>query len=198
MTKKNIKLVRHAQSVANAGGRTANIESIPLTELGQKQSIKLIDTIDFKPDLIVVSPYIRTRLTAQPLIDALGFTNIEVWDEIKELTYLCRKKYANTTEKERHEPAMKFWQSGDPNYRDGEEESFNDLLARGRKMFEKINESKFNNILLFTHKQYLLSVRMSLIYPDYTPEKLMSIFFEEDAKFPIENTSMFTLKDLMK
>ncbi|MGH9597257.1 MAG: phosphoglycerate mutase family protein, partial [Edaphobacter sp.] len=60
-------LVRHGQSVANAGGRTADHDTNPLTELGRAQARGLVERINCKPTLFVVSPFLRAQQTAEPL-----------------------------------------------------------------------------------------------------------------------------------
>jgi broad specificity phosphatase PhoE len=190
----NIVLIRHAQSIANAGNRTTNIESISLTTLGFEQSERI--SLNFVPDLVVVSPYIRTTLTAQPLLKNLGISNVQIWDEAKEFTYLSKTKYLNTTEKEREPGARAFWESKDPNYRD-DEESFNDLIIRADKFLSKLEKCGYNKVVVFTHQQFLIILRMILLYKNKSPLELMDMFWEERNNFPIGNTDKFTFKKLM-
>lgn len=198
---KQVIFIRHAESIANAGGKTANIESIELSEKGKQQAIDLANTFKIVPDLVVVSPYIRTQLTANPLIEKLNLTNVEVWEEVKELTYLDRVKYANTNEKERHEGVIEFWERNDPDWRDPNgAESFNDLMLRVEHTLVKLMDVKlkYDNIVIFTHGQFLLALRMYLKYPDLTEKELMSKFMDEYWSYPILNVQQFTIDDLMK
>jgi broad specificity phosphatase PhoE len=194
---KNILFIRHAESVANAGGRTANIESITLSERGKTQAKELAETFDFTPDLVIVSPYIRTSLTAQPLIDKLNITNIQKWEEVKELTYLCRVKYADTTQEEREEGGKEFWKRNDPDYRDSNDsESFNDLMLRVKTTIDKLSNIQEKNVVVFTHGQFLLAIRLYLLYGE--DENLMSKFWNEYSEYPIGNAQKFTFEDLKK
>ncbi|MFN0077542.1 MAG: phosphoglycerate mutase family protein [Prosthecobacter sp.] len=54
-------LIRHAQSTGNAGLPSDSPASIPLTDQGHAQAQTLADSIETPPDLIIVSPYLRTR-----------------------------------------------------------------------------------------------------------------------------------------
>ena len=62
-----IILVRHGQSVTNAGGKAADQVSNPLTELGRAQSREFADRLECKPTLFITSPFLRTQQTSEPL-----------------------------------------------------------------------------------------------------------------------------------
>ena len=62
-----IILVRHGQSVTNAGGRAADQVSNPLTELGRAQAREFAERLDCKPTLFVTSPFLRAQQTSEPL-----------------------------------------------------------------------------------------------------------------------------------
>jgi broad specificity phosphatase PhoE len=198
---KQVLFIRHAQSIANAGGRTANIESIELSDLGKQQAQELAANFKIVPDLVIMSPYVRTQLTAQPLIDRFKITNTQIWEEVKELTYLDRVKYANTTQNEREVGVKEFWERNDPEWRDpNDSESFHDLMRRVELTLVKIMSAKEknDNIVVFTHGQFLLALRLFLKYPDFTPKELMNKFWEDYYEYPIYNTQVFTLDDLIK
>ena len=59
-------------------------------------------------------------------------------------------------------------------------------------------KKKYDNIVVFTHGQFLLALRLFLKYPDFTPKELMNKFWEEYAEYPIYNAQVFTLEDLTK
>ncbi len=197
ITNKQVLFIRHAESVANAGGRTPNVETIALSERGKQQALKLVETIQIVPELVIVSPYIRTSLTAEPLIKKHNITNIQVWEEVKELTYLDRVKYANTTQAEREVGVKEFWQRNDPNFRDlNGSESFNDLIGRIKLTLQKIENLTEEKIAVFTHGQFLLALRMYLL--DGEDKNLMSKFWEEYSNYPIGNAQIFTFEDLKR
>ena len=195
---KEIIFIRHAESIANAGGRTTDIASITLSERGIQQAINLAESFTMTPELVVVSPYIRTQLTAAPLIRKQDIQNIQIWEEVKEFTYLDKVKYFNTTAEERSVAAVEFWNRCDPDWRDAEEETFNDLLNRVKLTLQKLEACPENKIVVFSHGQFLLALRMHLIYGNTHDSKyIMSIFEDEFSNFPIFNTQQFTLADLM-
>jgi broad specificity phosphatase PhoE len=64
---KEIWLIRHAESAANAGAVTSSPETIPLTEKGLQQARRVAAWFDKQPDIIAVSRYMRTQQTATPI-----------------------------------------------------------------------------------------------------------------------------------
>ena len=158
-----IYLVRHGQSTSNIGMRTQGADSTILTDLGIRQAKDFAAKIDRKPDLIVVSPFIRTRLTAQPLIDKYPDVHVETWD-VQEFTFLGLKKYDGTTQDERRAIAEEYFAKNDPDYCPEEDgESLNMMMQRIDTMFEKL--SKFDQdkfIIVFTHGRFMRGVHLRL------------------------------------
>lgn len=71
---KRLRLIRHAESAANAGLATTAPNSIPLTENGQLQARTLADSITSAPDLISPPPLIAPlQLHNQPQSASLTF-----------------------------------------------------------------------------------------------------------------------------
>lgn len=65
----NIWFIRHAQSQANAGERTADPALIELTALGKEQGSHVAGLFNRAPEMLVASPYLRARQTAQFVAD---------------------------------------------------------------------------------------------------------------------------------
>ena len=115
---KRIWFVRHAESVANAGGKTSSPGNTELTKNGQKQE-ELVEKITYEPDLIITSFFIKTLRTAEPLMVKFPDTRHEQWS-VQEFTYLSPSKYNNNTMEERIPRAMEYWDRNDPEYCDGQ------------------------------------------------------------------------------
>ena len=94
----SIYLIRHAQSLGNVNGKTESHASIPLTEYGHKQAQKLVDVLP-PAKQIFISPFLRTRLTAEPILLRDQITP-QVLD-IQEFSYLSDTRCKNTTLEER-------------------------------------------------------------------------------------------------
>ncbi|WP_081284083.1 phosphoglycerate mutase family protein [Stenotrophomonas maltophilia] len=87
-------VVRHAQSMANAGFVTADPESIALTTAGEEQARALAMTWSAAPDRIFTSPFLRARQTSQPLAER--FKMVVAPLAVHEFTYLSPERCVGT------------------------------------------------------------------------------------------------------
>lgn len=153
-------LIRHAQSEANAGLKTSDPISTPLTEKGRKQAYELAQSLQEPPRLIVTSPYTRAWRTAEPVWERFPKTPVVTWP-IQEFTYLCPTLYQNTTQAERRPFVQSFWGKADPTYCDGVgAESFFQFFERVKQAEKRMKDLaiSFENtgkILLFGHGQFI-------------------------------------------
>jgi broad specificity phosphatase PhoE len=182
-----IYLIRHAESESNAGLATYRVSEIPLTEKGRLQSVDLLDKIPGKPDLIVVSPYLRARQTALPLIEKYPDVPVEVWD-VQEFTFLDADRCYGTTYYERMEIRKEYFEKNDPDFIHGKgAESFNQFLRRIDDMYDKlqkIDRDKF--VVIFTHG---LFIRTALARKDRKTVTIDDTF----KGLIINNTDIFKL-----
>ena len=81
----SIWIIRHGQSQSNAGLATIGPHENALSELGDRQSRCIPTAVKQTPDLIVTSPYLRTQLTAQPLIEQFPHTPVEAKGKFRSL-----------------------------------------------------------------------------------------------------------------
>ena len=153
-----ISLVRHAESSANAGGRTTDPAKISLTGKGFEQAICVANAFKSQPDFIVTSPYLRTKQTARPLLER--FNNIEQVEwMVQEFTYLSPLKCQNTTAQERRPLVNQYWERNDPFFSDGiGAESFADLLKRVEYFIEQVKLPENKSIAVFSHGQFIRAI----------------------------------------
>lgn len=156
-------LIRHAESLSNIGEKSDTHGGIGLSSEGYKQALKLSEQIDFTPDLIIVSPYIRTQQTAEPLIKKYPQTTVEEW-AVQEFSILDARRCRNTTQAERRPWVMEYYNRNDADYIDGEgAESFNQLLKRVDDMLMKLRQiSTVEKVLIFTHGNFMRAVKQKL------------------------------------
>ena len=150
--------IRHGESESNRGMVTARNATSPLTPLGQQQAVHVSKAFFAPPELVIISPYIRTGMTAAPTIarfaSGASITSVE-WP-IQEFTFLAAARTANTVLKQRQPMAEQYWQRCDPHYIDGEgAESFVDLIGRIQAMFDRLRNRQESFIAVFTHGQFL-------------------------------------------
>jgi 2,3-bisphosphoglycerate-dependent phosphoglycerate mutase len=172
-----IILVRHGQSVTNAGGRAADQVSNPLTELGRAQSREFADRFDCRPTLFVTSPFLRAQQTAEPLRQRFPDVPTEEWP-IQEFSSLNPVLYEGTSEADRESHVVAYWQREDPAYSNGPDaESFSLFLDRARETIRRLAARDPGGcIVVFTHGFFMQAIRLVLLFPNATDAELMANF----------------------
>lgn len=189
MGTKLIYFVRHGETENNALGIRQGSEG-PLTEKGRAQVLataKRFPKHKGCPQIIIASPYERTRETASIISKEIG-----VKVEYSELLT------------ERRNPAEVIGRSGkDPeikkiidridnsyhadNLRFSDEENFTDLKKRAKKLLSFIERRWQKRIIMVTHKIFLKMVVSYIIYG----ESLTASQYNNLSYFnPIENAGM--------
>lgn len=146
-----VYFVRHAESVGNQEG-VHQISSTKLTEIGRTQAQQLAQKFsDTKIDLILVSPMERTRSTAEEinkllkkpvlysdLLIAIRRPSQFLGRKIGDPEVLRIKKIIEQNYRQSH-------------YRFSDEETFDELKARGEKVIKLILEQNTENVLVVAH-----------------------------------------------
>lgn len=191
---KRVRLIRHAQSAANAGLITTDPESIPLTDTGRRQAQALADSLISAPDLIISSPFVRAKDTALPT--ALRFPGVPVeWWPVEEFTYLSPGRFAGSTQADRKPMADAYWQLANQSTSDGPgAESFEALLGRARDMLERLAACNAQHILVFSHGQFIRAVAWFIQHGERggRPE-LMRRFRALEIETPLVNCAGYEL-----
>ena len=185
----NIWFIRHAQSQANAGERTADPALIELTTLGGEQGSHVAGLFGRAPDLLVTSPYLRARQTAQFVVDKHSQVPLEIWP-VQEFTYLARQRCLNTTLAERIPMAREYWDRNDPNWVDGEgTESYAGLMGRVADMWGRLlagHDGKW--VVVFSHAIFIRAALWHWLYEgDKATESSMKRFRNFLRAFTIPN-----------
>jgi broad specificity phosphatase PhoE len=186
---KKILFIRHGESESNAGGKTDHPQSINLTEQGREQAKAKAAGLSVTPDLIVTSSYIRTKQTAEPFLARFQGVPTDEWN-IHEFTFLSAEKYKDTTNEQRRPALMAYWNSADPDYRDGDTaESFNDFVGRCRDTIEKMKDVEADTVLVFCHGYTMNCLRYILegkLDGGVTPQNMFA-FWDYHAEQKIDN-----------
>jgi broad specificity phosphatase PhoE len=192
---KEIWLIRHAESTANVGAVTSLPETIPLTERGFEQAECVASCFDKQPDLVVVSPFLRARETAAPLLRRFPNAVTEEW-HVQEFTYLATERCANTTLSDRKPLVAAYWERSEPDYCDGPgAESFAQFVTRVKEMVERLQTCKANFIVVFTHGQ-LIQLTMWLLWHNVNDVsgKSMAMFRFFLQSIVVPNASIIKLR----
>lgn len=174
---RDILLIRHGESEANAGLRTTVPAEVAITELGLAQAQAVADYIIQKPSTIVISPYLRTKQTAQPLIEKFADVSVVTW-EIQEFTYLAQERCRNSTYIERKPMADEYWTRNEPAYCDGAgAESFAAFWERARQTATKIKFELPDNAVIFCHAQLMRAILWLFLEEQKVTPDLMQAFY---------------------
>lgn len=159
---KNVRLIRHGESAANAGEPTRDHASIPLTAKGLEQARMVAQSFNCAPGLIVASPFLCAQATAQATTAIYPDAAFETWP-VHEFTYLAPARCVDTRLAQRRAWVEAYWERSDPASSDGEgAESFIDLVTRVRAFFKRLTEQPATNIVVFSHGQVMNTVRWLL------------------------------------
>ncbi|MBF2065915.1 MAG: histidine phosphatase family protein [Calothrix sp. C42_A2020_038] len=157
-------LIRHGESEANSGLPTDEQVNIKLTQKGHQQARQIASFFSQQPSLIVTSPFLRTKQTAQPTIERFPSTSHTEW-QVQEFNYLATARRKNTTLAQRIPMAQEYWQRCDPFYVDGEgAESFADMVSRVNNLKQQIQNLDEEFVVIFTHGMFMRAFLWSLLF----------------------------------
>jgi 2,3-bisphosphoglycerate-dependent phosphoglycerate mutase len=190
-----IILVRHGQSVANAGGTPPDHITNPLTELGHAQAKAFSEGVDCSPTLFLVSPFLRARQTAEPLRRRFPEIPVEEWP-IHEFTFLEPSRHSGTNEEQQMPHITEYWERGDPAYLTGPgAESFTLFLDRAREASGRLAQMAPGGcIVVFTHGLLMQAFRLLSLFPKATDAQLMANFRRFHFLHFITNTESLELE----
>ena len=113
--------------------------------------------------MIVVSPFLRAKQTAQPLTDKFPDVPLETWD-VQEFTFLGPNSYKSSSMEELKNLGKEYFERNDSNLIIEEGgESFNKMMNRVDNMLDRlfyIDKSKF--VIVFTHGRFMRAVLMKI------------------------------------
>lgn len=187
--------IRHGESTGNAGIPCFDLSKLELTATGHEQATRTAAAWERAPSLIAMSPYLRTHLTAQPTIGRFPHVPVEILP-MEEFTYLEPSRWNGTSRTERLPHIEAYWETADPAYCDGMgAESFNTLLGRVQQTLKRLQQLPDDSLVYaFSHGQFMQAVRVSLLYPHWTPQQQMAHFWSFNSKYPILNSDQLEVR----
>lgn len=155
--------IRHGESVSNANLPTAHPAASEMTPQGWQESERIAQAFVERPDLIVVSSYIRAQQTAQPTIKRFSDVPTASWP-VHEFTYLAARYYDGTTGSDRRAIAMGYWERNDPHYRDGpESETFAELVERVWHIVDRLHQTPDHFVPIFSHGLFIRALLWAVL-----------------------------------
>ena len=187
-------LVRHGQSESNAGLSSDDPALIPLTEAGHRQADQVAAAIAEVPALIVTSPYLRARQSAQPTIGRFPGVGCQEWP-VQEFTYLGDLHGRATTSAERAPYTQAYWERADPFSASPGAESFAGLLGRIADLLGRISAVEAGPVVVFTHGLFMRAVAWTLLTGATTPDQEKMRSFRRFAdRYPVPNAGVMELR----
>lgn len=160
---KTIYWIRHGLSEGNVGLPTKSWATVHLVDEGRLEAQRLAGVLP-PVELVVVSPYCRTRETAQPYLDKYPNIPVEEWS-VQEFTYLEPGKYDGTTEPERLPWKQIFWDRCDPDFRESPElESYREFSMRVKESLDRAFARPEEVIAIFSHGLFMRGVLWEVLY----------------------------------
>lgn len=187
-------LIRHGESESNAGLSSSDPGSIPLTPAGHRQAAQIAQVFADVPALIVTSPYLRARQTAQPMISRFPHAACQEWP-VQEFTYLGDLHGRASTAQERQPYAWAYWDRADPQHSNGAAESFTGLLNRVTDCLNRLSAQRSGPVVVFTHGLFMRAVAWSLLTAITAPgENEMRSFRRFANRYLIPNAGVVELR----
>ena len=185
--------IRHAESVANAGARTHEASSYPLSELGFRQAQQLAHALPAEPDLIIVSPYLRAQQTADFAIRRFPNVSVEVWP-VQEVQYLDPALCVDTTQDLRNALADAYWDRCEPDDAAPNAESFAGFIARAADTLHRLGKRPEKRIFVFCHGRMMDAFAwLNLSRAGIINAEAMRQFFHFFRGFTVPNCSVMPL-----
>jgi len=186
----DVWFIRHGESRSNAGEVAVDRGSTLLTDKGQEQARNVSLKITTRPDLIVVTSYIRTHQTAQPLRERYPDVPREIWN-LHEFSALSEDNYINRTWTQRTPMMRALWERNDPEYVDGAgAESFAAMTGRISTALTRLRVRPEKFIVVFAHGYIIQTTRLMLGKPELSTKALMKSIPHYMEHSPIENCSI--------
>jgi broad specificity phosphatase PhoE len=186
----HLRCIRHGQSASNIGLPSEDHMAIPLTDLGWRQAEEIAASVAEAPDLIVVSPMLRTQQTAKATLKKFPDVPVRVLD-IGEFTCLSPVLCRGSTRDQRRKWDAEYWSAADSELVHGEgAESFAAFWQRvrvARTALENLAAEGFRSVLLFSHEQALQALRRQMLSSVAASPDVIRQFHDLNNGSPISN-----------
>lgn len=190
MSRKLFYFVRHGESLLNAAAIRQGSEG-SLSDKGKEQAVATGKRLaNHKIDIILVSPYVRTKETAalinQQLSEPKTIEYVDLLHERRNPSEIIGKPMSDPNILRIVETIDKTFHSDD--YRFSDEENFQDLKDRARNLLDYLAARPEKNILVVTHGIFL---RMVVAYIEYG-ERLNAATYNTLSYFNASNNAAIT------
>lgn len=192
---REIQLVRHGESQANAGWTAKDARSPALTERGLAQANQLASALSPKPELLIQSDMVRSQQTAERILALHPNARSVTWP-VHEFTPLSEASYAGTTVAQRSEASRSYWAEGDPWSVSGPgAESFGQLIARANVVLDRLKQETSDNVVVVSHRKFLTALLwLALKGDNRVSRRRMQRYRAFDQAIRLPNASIVRLR----
>ncbi len=191
---REVQLVRHGESEANAGRSVSDACSAPLTERGLEQVGRLAVGLSPSPDLVICSDMVRARQTAKVILLHHPEAHAATWP-VDEFTPLAKLAYAGTTVAQRAAATRAYWMRSDPWAVAGPgAESFGQLMERAAGTLNRLTSQPTDRVVLVSHRKFLTTLLwIALTGDDRVSRRRMQRYRAFDQALRLPNASLVRL-----
>lgn len=191
---KTLTFIRHAESVANAGGVTMPNELIPLSLGGQAHAQQLANALDLIPSQILTSSFLRTQETAKPFCQRWSIS-ADVHGLLDEFCILDPALIEGMDLAARRPITEAYWNEADPDKRMGSNaETFREFADRVMR-FEGEMGALPDGALIFTHGMWMAFLVWRLLgFGARIDEVEMRAFRHFQLALPMLNCAVYVLE----
>jgi probable phosphoglycerate mutase len=177
MKRKLFYFVRHGESIMNAQGLRQGREG-GLSEKGRNQAAVTGRRLTkYRFDIMLVSPYERTQETSeiinQQLPHPLPKETVELLSERRNPSEIIGKSVTDPEVMNIVDHMDKSYHNDD--YRFSDEENFQDLKERARKLLDYLGTRREKTVLVVTHGIFLRMIAAYILYGDSLDSKTYNL-----------------------
>ncbi len=188
---KTLYIVRHGQSVANAGLETCPDYQIPLSPLGWQQAQNLVMYLPTACS-VFVSQMCRAQQTSMPYCEQYNIHPI-ILPLLNEFSYLAWQDIAFLSLEQRQIMVQDYWQRADSRVSMGQDtESFMAFNERMNQFTQTWSEFP-NNSILFGHGIWIALLVWRLLGFDVESGDKMRAFRAFQRHLPVANASVWRI-----
>ena len=193
---RRVYFVRHGQSSSNAGEVSVPHAEVPLSALGEAQSIAVAPLLPARPALVLTSPYVRARQTAAPYCARCGVQMHDV-DLLHEFDAIAFHLIEGMKGEQRRTVSAEFWGKADPLLRTGEDkETFTEFASRVRAFHDIVLPVLPNETVIFGHGTWIALLIWLQLGFNPLVERGMRRFRNFQQGLPMPNASIWCAQEL--
>lgn len=192
---KPLTFIRHAESLANAGGVTMPNELIPLSLGGHAHAQQLANDLDLTPTRILTSSFLRTQETARPFCKRWSISP-QIHGLLHEFCILDPALIEGMDLAARRPITEAYWREADPDKRMGtNSETFREFTNRVIR-FQREMGALPNGALIFTHGMWLAFLVWRLLgFGTRIDHAEMCAFRRFQLALPMPNCAVYVLEE---